>query len=208
MQHLIYAGRPAAEQREAFLRIIGNDPVVSRILEAVAGLDLPDWWLVSGALYNTVWNALTGRPPGYGIRDADLFYFDDTDLSYAAENRVIAAATPFTRHLPVPVEIRNQARVHLWFEDKFGVPYPPLRSGCEGIARFTSRAHAVGVRLQKDGSLRLHAPFGLEDIFAFRVAPNTVLDNRRTHMAKAERAKSCWPELEIVPWPESQVMDG
>jgi len=30
--------------------------------------------------------------------------------------------------LPAPVQIRNQARVHLWYGPKFGLPCPPHAS--------------------------------------------------------------------------------
>ena len=51
--------------------------------------------------------------------------------------------------------------------------------------------------------MRLYAPYGLDDIFAFRLTPNTILPNRRTHEAKAARQMALWPELEHVPWPET-----
>ena len=47
-------------------------------------LGASDWWLTAGALFQTVWNVLDGRDPGAGIRDYDLFYFDE-DTSYEAE---------------------------------------------------------------------------------------------------------------------------
>ncbi|WP_346772376.1 nucleotidyltransferase family protein [Chelativorans sp. AA-79] len=162
--------------------------------------DLPDWWVVSGALYNTVWNHLTGRTSGYGIKDVDLFYFDDADLSWEAEDAVIRRGHEIFRDIPKPVEIRNQSRVHLWFEGRFGQKREPLRSSRESIEQFASRTHAVGVRLNGTGDLDLFAPYGLEDIFAFRVAPNHILDNRATHEMKAARAKATWPELTVVPW--------
>lgn len=56
--------------------------LVREALLRARDFDLPDWWIVSGALYNTVWNHLTGRPSGYGIKDVDLFYFGDGDLSW------------------------------------------------------------------------------------------------------------------------------
>lgn len=202
MDHLIHAGRPADEQRRHFIDIVTSDPLVGGVLDAAATLDLPDWWLVSGALYNTVWNTLTGRPSGFGIKDADLFYFDDGDLSYDAEDKVISNAAARFSHLPVPVEIRNQARVHLWFPDKFGGTYPQLRSGRDGIALFASKTHAVGIRKSQTGAVELHAPFGLDDVFSFRITPNTALDNRQTHLRKAARAKSHWPEVSIEPWPD------
>ncbi|TIT91191.1 MAG: hypothetical protein E5W43_32315, partial [Mesorhizobium sp.] len=82
MHHLRYSGLPFEEQRAAFLEIVAADPLLAKTLARVRELALPDWLVVSGALYNSIWNHLTGKPPGYGIKDVDLFYFDGTDLSY------------------------------------------------------------------------------------------------------------------------------
>lgn len=200
MDHLRYAGLSFETQRKAFLDIVWNDPLVREALTRARDLDLPQWRVVSGVLYNTVWNALTGRPSGHGIKDVDLFYFDAADLSWEAEDAVIATGAEVFGGLPRPVEIRNQARVHLWFEKRFGEPYSPLSSCEEGIDRFASRTHSVGIRLCPDGEFDLYAPFGLDDIFSFRVTPNRVLDNRATHHAKGERAKANWPEITVEPW--------
>jgi hypothetical protein len=198
--HLRHAGLSDPEQRRLFLDIVRADPIVHDTLVAARALALPDWLVVSGVLYNAVWNALTGRPPGYGTRDIDLFYFDCGDLSYEAEDAVIARAAPAFAHLPLPVEIRNQARVHLWYPQKYGRPCPQYSSSVHSISYFASKTHAVGVRMLDDGTLELVAPFGLVDIFAFRVTPNRALDNRETHVAKGARANSCWPELTVEPW--------
>jgi uncharacterized protein len=200
MSHLRYAGRPFEEQRAAFLDIIRADHIVHEALVKARAMDLPDWLIVSGALYNAVWNSLTGKPCGFGTKDVDLFYFDAADLSYEAEDAVIAKAAVHFDGLPLPVEVRNQARVHLWFEQRFGHPYPKLSSSADALTRFASRTHAVGVRLRADGGLDLVAPFGLDDIFSFRVAPNRVIDNRATHEEKAARAKRQWPEITVIAW--------
>ncbi|RUX51794.1 hypothetical protein EOA33_05065, partial [Mesorhizobium sp. M4A.F.Ca.ET.050.02.1.1] len=55
-------------------------------------------------------------------------------------------------------------------------------------------------RYGRDGALELVAPFGLDDVFSFRITPNRVMDNQRTHEAKGKRAQECWPEIEVVPW--------
>jgi hypothetical protein len=162
-------------------------------------LDLPQWMLVSGALYNSVWNQLTGRPAGYGIRDIDLFYFDGSDLSWEAEDVVIRRGNDAFAHLPLPVEIRNQARVHLWFEDHFGSPRAPLASSAESLEHFASRTHAVGLAIV-GGMPQVWAPFGLDDIFAFRLTPNHRNDNRATHLAKGRRAREMWPEVTVIDW--------
>jgi uncharacterized protein len=170
------------------------------VLRRLRLLALPDSWLVSGAIYNTVWNVLTGRPPLTGIKDVDIFYWDDADLSYEAEDAVIRRGDTAFAGLPLPVQIRNQARVHLWYEAHFGQPYPPLRSSREAVDRFASVTHAVAVRLDAADSLDVYAPYGLDDLFAFRIAPNRSMDNSRTHMEKGARAVAVWPEVTLVPW--------
>jgi hypothetical protein len=169
-----------------------------RVLTIARDLDLPDWRIVSGAVYQTAWNALTGREPDYGIKDFDLFYFEAADLSYEAEDAVIrAAAAAFPPELSPLVEVRNQARVHLWFEDHFGEPYAPLTSSSEAVTRFVAPAFCVGARLLADDSLQIVAPFGLDDLFGLRLRPNP---HRPTtnFMRVAEGVRRRWPELTVA----------
>lgn len=179
--------------------IVRATPRLMHVLETARGLDLPDWLIFSGAVYQPVLNHLTGRDPDYGIKDYDLGYFDASDLSYEAEDVVIRrVAAAFEPPLREMVEVRNQARVHLWFEQKFGEPYAPLTSSEEALSRFTSTAFSVGVRLEDDDRLTIVAPFGLEDLFALRLRPNPTrkaLGFART----AQSAASRWPELTVTP---------
>src|SRR5437868_106233 len=110
-------------------------PGLMRLLAVLRELALPQWRLVAGCLYQTVWNVLTGRPRGTGINDYDVIYFDDRDLSWDAEDAVIRRVAAATKGAVGPVEVRNQARVHLWFEERFAAPYPPLAAADEAIAR-------------------------------------------------------------------------
>jgi len=183
-----------AARLDAILRATPN---LMTVLQVARDLDLPDWLLVSGAIYQPVLNHLTGRPLDFAIKDYDLAYFDPSDLSYEAEDTVIRhVATRFAPPLDERVEVRNQARVHLWFEDHFGEAYTPLGCCAEALARFTSPIFAVGVRLQVDGRLHVEAPFGLEDLFALRLRPNPV---RRTRgfASTAQRTLSRWPEVVV-----------
>jgi len=202
LDHRRYSGLSEQVQNEHFSRLIQADPILWDALHRVHSLNLPDWWLVSGALYNSIWNALTGRPHGYGIKDIDVAYFDDRDISWEAEDKVIQAGASGFAGFPLPVEIRNQARVHLWFEKRFNKPYMPLRCASESIGRYAAIAHCVGVRLENGGGLTIHAPFGLDDIFSFRIRPNRAIDNRETYDIKARRALEHWPELIVQCWAE------
>jgi len=168
------------------------------VLEAVRVSHPPGWRMFSGAVYQTVWNALTGRSADYGIRDYDVAYFD-ADLSAKAEaivQKKVLANVPksMRRH----VEVINQARVHLWFENKFGRPYAALTETDDALRRSLFTAHAVGVRLEPDDSLAIAAPYGLDDIFDMVLRPNPELAVTGAHATKAREALERWPELVVV----------
>ena len=178
--------------------IVRADPGLMHVLTTVRGLGLDDWRVFSGAVYQSVWNAVTGRPAGYGVRDYDLGYFDP-DVSWDAEDavikRVAAAFEPPFRDM---VEVRNQARVHLWFEGKFGEPYEALTGTDEALAGFVAPAFAVGVRLEPDDTISVAAPFGLEDVFSLTIRPNPDRPLARGWDKAVANATARWPELTIV----------
>ena len=65
-------------------------------------------------------------------------------------DRQISAFAGMTGPLQGLVEVRNQARVHVWFEAHFGEAYTPLCCTGEALERFVSPMFAVGVRLDAD----------------------------------------------------------
>jgi hypothetical protein len=123
------------EQLEAFEQLLRRNPVVVAIVDRMPVVGLADCWLTAGALFQTVWNVLSDRDPTAGILDYDLNYFDDTNLSWAAENEAIACAAKAFGDIDATIQVRNEARIHLWYEAKFGVACPPYRSTRQGAHR-------------------------------------------------------------------------
>ena len=188
-----------AELAQRLEAIVRASPSLMQVLETARELELPDWLIFSGAVYQRVLNHATGRDPDYGIRDYDLGYFDPADTSYEAEDAVIRrVAAAFESPLKEMVEVRNQARVHLWFEAKFGEPYAPLASSAEALTRFVSPLFAVAVRLEGDDRLSFMAPFGLDDLFALRLRPNP-LRPTGGFARTAASAVARWPEIKVEP---------
>lgn len=168
--------------------------VNSEILARLPELKLNDCWLVSGGLFQTVWNVLTHRDLAHGIKDYDVFYFDP-DTSWDAEDAVINRGVAIFADLGVDVEIKNQARVHLWYAEKFGIAYPPLRSSCEGIDRFLAPACMVGMKPDHT----VYAPHGFADIESMTLRPNRTPNFKADlYLAKCARWKDQWPELTVI----------
>ncbi|XBQ17162.1 MAG: nucleotidyltransferase family protein [Oceanicaulis sp.] len=186
-----------SDREAALIDAVRADPVAEAILLRAPELGLSDWALCAGAVYQNVWNALTGRPAGYGIKDYDLAYFDAGDLSWEAEDAVIRRCADVFADLPAPVEIRNQARVHLWFPERFGRTIEPFTSTEDGIAHYAASAHMAGLRREADGSHTVLAPRGLSDVFAMRLAPRAPETDTADYRAKSERMKLTWPEIEL-----------
>ena len=198
-----YGRLPVDEQVAAFREVLLHNPTLAEVLTRAAVLCLPDWFVVAGCLYQTVWNVVTGRPAEAGILDYDLAYFDASDLSWQAEDAVIQAGHKLFGDLPAPVQIRNQARVHLWYGEKFGVPCPPHESTEAAIDTFEATTACLGVRLQRGGRWLVYAPHGLADVFNLVVRPNPVLAPRHVYQAKTARWQQQWPSLTVLPWPAS-----
>ena len=175
--------------------IIKASPRVMQVLEIARQANLPDWRLVAGSIYGTVWNALTGRPCDYGIKDYDVCYFDP-DISWEHEDNVIKRVDALTPAALKPlVEVRNQARVHVWFEARFGAPYPPLRCTDEALERYLCTSDAVAVRLEADDTISVAAPFGLTSVFDMVMIANPGRGQTPNRAAKVRSIQARWPEV-------------
>jgi hypothetical protein len=192
---------PLDEQLDGLRSVLSQNEILTDVMASAATLELPGWYVTAGCLFQTVWNVVTGRPPTNGIKDYDVFYFDRSDLSWAAEDAVIKAGQEVFTGLPAEVEIRNEARVHLWYEQKFGIACPPHESTEAAIDCFAATTCCLGVRLGSDGGWRVYAPHGLSDVFNLVLRPNPVLAPREVYETKAARWKEEWPELTVLPWP-------
>ncbi len=96
--------------------IIEKNAVLSTIIKKAPKLGLKHYYIGGGCIAQTVWNYQNGMDLLYGISDVDLVYYDSSDFSYEAEDSVIKSGAVLFRQTPLPLDIKNQARTHLWYE--------------------------------------------------------------------------------------------
>jgi len=179
--------------------ILRKNPFVKHVLDNADRLELPQWYLGGGCVAQTVWNYLSKKELTCNINDYDLVYFDPHDLSYESENQHAANVQRLFNSLPIKIEVKNQARVHLWYEDHFGYPIDAYQSIEEAIKTWPTTATCVGVKYI-EGMFTVYAPYGLNDMFGMIVKPNKLQITEETYIEKVKRWKECWPNLEIAPW--------
>lgn len=179
-----------AEFRASVLRNVFNGELLRRL----PSLGLGQCHLTAGCLFQTLWNEASQRAPEWGIKDYDVFYFDARDLSWDAEDRVIRRVAEATSDLPITVEARNQARVHLWYPQRFGGDYPQLSSTRAGIDLYLISCTCVGIDVQTGD---LYAPNGLDDLASGALRMNPLNPKPELFRRKAESYRQRWPWLEI-----------
>lgn len=160
---------------------------------------MPDCWLVAGVLAQTVWNDAFGLPSTHGISDIDLVYFDGDDLSEEAEARHSKRIRDLFFDLGMWFDVKNEARVHLWYAVKFGNAIAPYVSTEDAITTFPTTATAIGVQ-PGPGVLRVSAPCGLSDLLGLIVRPNKKQITQSVYDAKVAKWLALWPRLRVIPW--------
>jgi len=183
-----------------FLDCVLANPVNVALLERLPALGLKDCWLVAGCLFGPVWNALSGQPPDANIRDYDIFYWDE-DTSWEAEDAVIRRADALLADLGVVHELRNQARVPLWFESRFGQPFPAIGSCADSIGRFIVAATCLGLRPDGAAGHEVCTPHGLDALFAGILAHNPRNPTPDRFLPKCASYRARWPFLTIKERP-------
>jgi hypothetical protein len=187
------------DQNEEIRSTILASPLLRPIIDGWDKVSLPDCWLVAGAIAQTVWNKTFDLPCTHGISDIDIVYFDSDDLTENGETRQAARIRATFSHLPVWIDVKNEARVHMWYETKFGYQITPYTSTAEAITTFPTTATAIGLK-PSQGSLLLDAPFGADDLMNGVVRPNKKQITREIYDTKTTRWIAAWPDLSVVPW--------
>jgi len=182
--------------------LIKKNPILTHLLEdsqARSAISIQDWYVGAGCIAQTVWNQAHGFTLDAHIKDIDLVYYDDTDLSEKTEKEHEAIINQ-ALDLPIPVDCTNEARVHTWYEDRFGYPIKAYQSAEEAINTWPTTATSVAVKIDSNGELQVYAPFGLNDLFGLIIRPNKVQITREIYEKKVQRWQLHWPRLTIINW--------
>ncbi len=179
--------------------ILKKDTTLYKIIKDVSALGIPNLYVGGGSITQSVWNHLFSKPIVYGISDVDIVYFD-TDLSQEKERMVLEQIVKTTKQNQYALDVKNEARVHLWYEEEFGFSIPAYTSTEEAISTWPSTATSIGVFFDQESKLQVFAPYGMYDLFSGIVRPNKAMISREVYEKKIEKWCSKWAELNVIGW--------
>ncbi len=186
------------EQLKDLKIILLKNDLLKEILLRLEHSNLKNYYVAAGAINQTVFNHLHGFPLNKNIKDFDIVYYDD-DLSYEKEDKVIKYIQNLLKDLNINVDIKNEARVHLWYNKKYNQNRAPYTSLENAIARWGTTITCLGVRLEND-DLIVTAPYGLNDLFNMVIRPVKTDFTEEDYNEKVAKWQKYWPKLKVIPW--------
>lgn len=190
-------------QLEVFEKIISKNKKLMMILDILESYALENprfknWYVGAGGVNQTIFNYYHGYESDYGIKDYDIVYFDE-DTSYEAEDVIIKDLEKRLKDINVVSDIKNEARVHIWYNPKYGTDREPYTSCEDAVSSWGSTVTCIGIR-KENGKLVVYCPYGLNDLFSLTIRPVKRYFDKESYVARCKRWKAKWEKLNIVEW--------
>lgn len=176
-------------------KIVNANRALKKVFVKASILNLGHYYVGGACIAQTVWNYQLGNPLNHAIEYFDFIYFDE-DMNEEKEEFVVERVREFYKDIPVPIHVRNQARLHAGEES----PAQPYASLEEALNSRPITAMALGARLERDQHWRIYAPYGLNDLFSMTLRPNKLYGQKKLYEKRVETMKKSWPELKSIPW--------
>jgi uncharacterized protein len=184
--------------RQELTQLIQSTPWLMSILETVRMCNPPDWLVGAGVIRNLVWDHLHQYQTPTPLADIDVIFFDQEDHRPERDRLV---QQQLARRLPhVAWEATNQAAIHLWYEEVFGMSVPAVRSSEEAVGTWPETATSVALRLLSTDEISIVAPCGLSDLFnlVWRRNPCCLTREQFVQRLHSKQILRKWPRVQVI----------
>ena len=186
------------KQMKKLKEILLNNKKIVFILEKLQEYNLDSYYLGAGCISQTIFNYYHGYDLEKNINDYDIVYFDN-DLTYEKEDKIIKEIKLLCNDINVNLDIKNQARVHLWSLKSLGRQIKQIYSLESAIRGWGTTITCIGVKF-KNNDLEIFAPYGLNDLFGLKIVPLKENIPKEVYLNKTKKWKEKWPLLNIYEW--------
>ena len=191
------------EQLKDLEEILFKNETLKEVLKRLEKSNLKNYYVGAGCINQTVFNYLHGLRIDANINDYDIVYYDE-DTSYEKEDIVIKYVEELLSDLNIKLDVKNEARVHIWYNEKYNENRMPYTSVEDAVSRWGTTITCIGVRLENN-NLIVDAPYGLNDLFNMVIRPVKTDFTEADYIKKVNKWKKKWPKLTIMPWKEEDL---
>jgi uncharacterized protein len=181
------------------LQNIRKSDVYQTCYQFLHDFELKDWYIASGFVQQTYYNARHGLDIHNAIKDIDIVYFDkDQPADTEREHRIERELTQLLKSR-LKVDVKNQANVHTFYLKKFGYAIEPHRDIFSAIDSFPTTSTTIGITAGIHEE-RIYATHGLDDLYSLVLKPNKKQITKEIYEAKRKRVVANWPLVRIEEW--------
>lgn len=175
---------------------------ILRVLEQYSkeNQDFKNYYLAAGCINQTIFNYYHNYDLDYGIGDYDIVYYDE-DTSYEKEDIIIKDLKERLKHLDLKFDIKNEKRVHIWYNEKYKTNRKEYQSVEDAISKWGTTITCLGVRMENN-KLIVCAPYGLNDLFNLILRPVKIDFTKEDYEKKVTKWTSKWELLKVIRYDE------
>ncbi len=190
------------DQNEEFVSILKQNKDLMTILDYIYELNLPNFYIAAGSVFQTIWNYYDKKPLNFGIKDIDIIYYDSNNLSKEVEkeleNKIIEHFK--TLNLNYEFDVHNEARMHLWKKENENKNINQYENSEDAIDQWIATVHSIGITKEND-NIKVYAPYGLSDIFSRTIRPiKHKANSKELYDKKVESWQKRFDNLNIIEW--------
>jgi len=191
-----------SEQNETFISIIKQNKDLMEILDYIVELNLSNFYIAAGSIFQTIWNYYDNKPLNHGIKDIDIIYYDSNNIKKEDEQQIEDEIINHFKQINLNYEfdIHNEARMYLWKKENENKDINQYKNSEDAIDQWIATVHAVGIT-KENGVIKVYAPYGLSDIFSRTIRPiKHKANSKELYNKKVASWKNRFDNLNIVEW--------
>lgn len=190
------------KQQNEIITIFKQDHELIAILTYLSEIELPHFYIIAGAVFQTIWNYYDHNPLHFKNKDIDIIYYDQNHLEKEDEEALKRKITDHFELLGLhyTFDIHNEARMHLWKKENENQQLRYIEHAEEAIGSLIATVQAIGITLDK-GVINIYAPYGFSDIFSKTIRPIKQIGNTKE---RYEKKVASWQKkfsnLTVIEW--------
>lgn len=189
-----------SEQNEKFISIIKQNRDLMLILDYIESLNLPNFYIAAGSVFQTIWNYYDNKPLNYNIKDIDIIYYDSNNLSKEDEKKLEYSISRYFKDMDYEFDVHNEARMHLWKKENENKNIDQYKNSEDAIDQWIATVHAIGIT-KKNNNIEIYAPYGLSDIFSRTIRPiKHKANSEELYNKKVTTWVKRFDNLNIIEW--------
>lgn len=190
------------EQNKIFISILKQNNDLMTILDYISELGLPNFYIVAGSVFQTIWNYYDKKSLNFGIKDIDIIYYDSSIMTREKEKELEDKICNHFEKIGLKYEFdfHNEARMHLWKKDNENKDIDHYENSEDAIDQFIATVHSIGIT-KENNEIKVYAPFGLSDIFSKTIRPiKHKTNSKELYDKKAASWQRRFNNLNVIEW--------